>query len=204
MTKAEIKKKFIELIKKYGLTVSFFGSQEIETFQFFSEGYISLLAGSTIDKISWDGVAVLFFYNENTNDYDSIDAFKKKDLEQFYLELSKCLENEAIKNNLREIKNDAERIKSQVISMIENILAKHNTKFANFSTNCNDCPILFDGINSDVTYTLDAIYYVNDEICFEGSNLDNIDTFSETSLSIEVLIDIAFCLIEYEEDIFEN
>lgn len=52
------------------------------------------LANSTIDKIVVCDEDVLFYYNENTNDYDSIEAFKTEELAEFYDNLVAAIEDD--------------------------------------------------------------------------------------------------------------
>ena len=52
------------------------------------------LANSTIDKIVVCDEDVLFYYNENTNDYDSIEAFKTEELAEFYDNLVEAIEDD--------------------------------------------------------------------------------------------------------------
>ena len=52
------------------------------------------LANSTIDKIVVCDEDVLFYYNENTNDYDSIEAFQTEELAEFYDNLVAAIEDD--------------------------------------------------------------------------------------------------------------
>lgn len=81
----EIKKKFIELVKKYG-----FGN-EFYTFDLCTD-YGCGLADSTIDKIEVDHSGhVAFFFNQNTGDYSSIYSFTEQDLNEFYNQLTEAI-----------------------------------------------------------------------------------------------------------------
>jgi len=75
--KKSMKELFIALVNNYGK------DNELYTFEICSN-YGVELANSTIDKIVIVGTDVLFYYNENTGDYDLLEAFKDKDLLDFY------------------------------------------------------------------------------------------------------------------------
>ena len=75
---------FKELIATYGKNCSLF------TFNLCADNGIEL-NGSTIDRIDDCGSYINFYYNENTNDYDSNYAFAEKDLQSFYTELKNVL-----------------------------------------------------------------------------------------------------------------
>lgn len=77
----ELKKKFKELINKFGLF------DRLPTFNICSENGVEI-DGSTIDAITKEGHSVIFYYNENIGDCDDITAFKEKDLQSFYNDLN--------------------------------------------------------------------------------------------------------------------
>ena len=66
---------------------------ELKTFGLCSEYGLSL-ADSTIDKIEVWNDNILFYYNENTNDYDSIEAFQTEELAEFYDNLVAAIEDD--------------------------------------------------------------------------------------------------------------
>ena len=66
---------------------------ELKTFGLCSEYGLSL-ADSTIDKIEVCNDNILFYYNENTNDYDSIEAFQTEELAEFYDNLVAAIEDD--------------------------------------------------------------------------------------------------------------
>ena len=80
-----------KLIKKFTNLINRFGnSGRLYTFDICSD-YGVELEGSTIDSIVIDGNTIIFFYNENTGDYDDITIFKEESLKQFYNEISSAL-----------------------------------------------------------------------------------------------------------------
>ena len=68
-------------------------NNELKTFDLCSEYGLSL-ADSTIDKIEVWNDNILFYYNENTNDYDSIEAFQTEELAEFYDNLVEAIEDD--------------------------------------------------------------------------------------------------------------
>lgn len=66
---------------------------ELKTFNLCSEYGLSL-AHCTIDKIEATDNNIFFYYNENTNDYDTYQHFDIEDLAQFYDGLAKVVEYE--------------------------------------------------------------------------------------------------------------
>lgn len=83
----EIRLDFIALVEDKGI------DGELFTFDLCTI-YGLELAKSTIDKIEVCGEDVLFYYNENTNDYDSIKAFQTGDLAEFYDNLVEAIEDD--------------------------------------------------------------------------------------------------------------
>lgn len=83
----KIRINFIVLVADKGL------DGELFTFDLCSM-YGFELANSTIDKIVVCDEDVLFYYNENTNDYDSIKAFQTGDLAEFYDNLVEAIEDD--------------------------------------------------------------------------------------------------------------
>ena len=77
---------FIALVADKGI------GDELSTFDLCSM-YGFELANSTIDKIVVCDDDVLFYYNENTNDYDGIDAFQVGELAEFYDNLVEAIED---------------------------------------------------------------------------------------------------------------
>lgn len=77
------KKDFVRLIDRFGI------NNELFTFNYCSEKGIDL-GGSTIDKIVYipQNEELLFYYNENTNDYESFESLPKTDVRKFYNELA--------------------------------------------------------------------------------------------------------------------
>jgi len=65
---------------------------ELHTFDFCSDEGVCL-EGSTVDKITWDGDRMRFYYNENTGDYDELTAFRPAALKDFHDRLEKYFEN---------------------------------------------------------------------------------------------------------------
>ena len=82
----KVRNNFIALIADKGI------GDELSTFDLCSM-YGFELANSTIDKIVVCGDDVLFYYNENTNDYDGIDAFQVGELAEFYDNLVEAIED---------------------------------------------------------------------------------------------------------------
>lgn len=82
----ETREKFIHLIETYG------ENYELEVFDICSDKGIDL-DGSTIDKITIEGTTIVFYYNENIGDFDTIDAFDEDCLIDFADELSKYIED---------------------------------------------------------------------------------------------------------------
>ena len=83
----EIRLDFIALVEDKGI------DGELFTFDLCSM-YGFELANSTIDKIVVCDEDVLFYYNENTNDYDSIEAFQTEELAEFYDNLVAAIEDD--------------------------------------------------------------------------------------------------------------
>ena len=76
-----------KLIKKFTDLIKEFGNRGIlHTFEYCANYGIEL-DGSTIDAIVIDGNSVIFYYNENTDDWDDITAFSQRGLENFYEKL---------------------------------------------------------------------------------------------------------------------
>ena len=69
------------------------------------------LANSTIDKIVVCDEDVLFYYNENTNDYDTYQHFEIGDLAQFFDELVRAIEEN---EEYAEFENRAEGLVAQL------------------------------------------------------------------------------------------
>ena len=80
----ELKKKFKDLISKYGLFCRLY------IFDICSNEGVEI-EGSTIDAIKIEGTSVIFYYNENIGDYDDITAFKQESLQKFYDDLNNHL-----------------------------------------------------------------------------------------------------------------
>ena len=83
----EIRLDFIALVEDKGI------DGELFTFDLCTI-YGLELAKSTIDKIEVCGEDVLFYYNENTNDYDSTKAFQIRDIAAFYDNLVEAIEDD--------------------------------------------------------------------------------------------------------------
>lgn len=79
----KIRNNFIALVAEKGI------DDELYTFDLCS----MYVANSTIDKIVVCDDDVLFYYNENTNDYDSIDSFQVGELAEFYDNLVEAIED---------------------------------------------------------------------------------------------------------------
>lgn len=100
----ELKKKFAELIKKYG------NDNRLYTFEICGD-YGHELEGSTIDAITIEGNDIIFYYNENTGDYDNITAFKPENLEKWYKAVKLELDLDGLQYDLvDENIDDAEEI----------------------------------------------------------------------------------------------
>ena len=69
------------------------------------------LANSTIDRIVVCDEDVLFYYNENTNDYDVYQNFEIGDLAQFFDELVRAIEED---EEYAESENRAEGLVAQL------------------------------------------------------------------------------------------
>ena len=85
-----MKKKFINLVKKYGKNDILF------TFEYCSD-YGVELNDSTIDQIEYDSLTdnVLFVYNANVRgDYALYEQFSEEDLKSFYDGLISAIANE--------------------------------------------------------------------------------------------------------------
>lgn len=87
-----IYEKFKGLISEYG---------EKNALDIFFNDIECELDGSTIDYIRDDEQNMVFFYNGNTNDFDTIGAFDLNELETFYNELKVVLEEKRkmVENN---------------------------------------------------------------------------------------------------------
>lgn len=85
-----LKDDFITLVKRYGETYQ--GVPELHTFDYECE-----LDGSTIDKIQVNPITndVLFFFNENTNDYAMFESFTNSGLAFFFDDLTSAIEEES-------------------------------------------------------------------------------------------------------------
>ena len=83
---------------------------ELKTFGLCSEYGLSL-ADSTIDKIEVCNDNILFYYNENTNDYDTYQHFEIGDLAQFFDELVRAIEEN---EEYAEFENRAEGLVAQL------------------------------------------------------------------------------------------
>ena len=80
-----LKDKYIALVKDYG-----FNGRRFRTFDYCSD-YGFSLDDSTIDKIEINDDEVLFYYNENTNDWATFENFTLSGLWKFYKDLTSML-----------------------------------------------------------------------------------------------------------------
>ena len=83
---------------------------ELKTFDLCSEYGLSL-ADSTIDKIEVWNDNILFYYNEDANDYDYYQNFEIGDLAQFFDELVRVIEED---EEYAESENRAEGLVAQL------------------------------------------------------------------------------------------
>ena len=86
-SKADIKKKFIDLLTEYGEKGALY------TFNYCSDYGIEL-EHSTIDEIELNGIDVIFKYNMLDDDWDYLEAFSMDDLICFYNGLVVAIERE--------------------------------------------------------------------------------------------------------------
>lgn len=85
-------------------------NNELKTFDLCSEYGLSL-ADSTIDKIEVWNDNILFYYNEEANDYDAYQHFEIGDLAQFFDELVRAIEED---EEYAESENRAEGLVAQL------------------------------------------------------------------------------------------
>ena len=85
-------------------------NNELKTFDLCSEYGLSL-ADSTIDKIEVWNDNILFYYNEEANDYDDYQHFEIGDLAQFFDELVRAIEED---EEYAEFENRAEGLVAQL------------------------------------------------------------------------------------------
>ena len=83
---------------------------ELKTFNLCSEYGLSL-AHCTIDKIEVTDNNIFFYYNENTNDYDTYQHFDIGDLAQFFDGLVRAIEED---EEYAEFENRAEGLVAQL------------------------------------------------------------------------------------------
>lgn len=108
--------------------------------------------------------------------------------------------------NFFELRNDIQQARKEIVANLIELMKKHNCKKAD-STFFDSTPIIIEGsMNSDETFTMDAMYLTNNntEIRVECSCAYTNDDFDVSILPTDLLLDLWEWVIENEDDFFDK
>lgn len=155
MTRTIITKEdFITLIKRFG------SKDELYTFDLCSNHGIEL-DGSTIDKIAYNPLNgdILFYYNENTDDFDKFESFSLDNLRYFYNDILWSVWNE-----------DGVTCK-QKIGIFDYLTEKFKGFFSDEYERCEFLDGFLNKVVEDIEECADWSRFAPDEICIDDVDI---------------------------------